>query len=202
MGLFTNLPKEQIRQDYNYENEHPGFYWMRLDNVKLGKIYPNGKDTRTRLKEEYVAISKTIIRVIPSNEAPPYWEVGTEVQHYIKVTGNEYAAKNFAQFLVTVLGVANAEELDNPEIKKLIGGKEFEDWIADEPSPVRGMVLEMNNRQSLGKKEKPTDPDKFYTNLWYKREVPPAEVLKELGGPGSDLVTRFFPNHFLEKAIG
>ncbi len=207
MGLFKNLPQAQFRQDYNYENVRPGFYLMRIDKVKLGKQYPNGTDTRTRLGEEYVAITKTVVHVLPSNEPTPAWEVGTEVQHYIEVTGNEHAAKNFAQFLTACLGVATAAELEKPEVKALIGGVDFEDWVSnDDPTkgpvqPLRGLVVEMNNRYQLGKKKKADDPDKYYTNLWYKREVPPAEVLKELGGSGSDLVKRFFPNEFLEKAI-
>ena len=207
MALFRNLPQSTIRRDYIHENTRAGFYWMRIDQVKLGKLYPDGRDTRTRLGAEFVVINKTVIAQLPCTEAPPFHMVGDEVCHYIKVTDNEYAGANFAQFLTGMLGLKDAADLERPDIKRLTGNLDWEDFVGNEDprlgvvQPFRGLVVEMNDRRVLGKKDKDTDPDKWFVNLWYKREVPPAEVLKGLGGSGSELVKRFFPDGYLEKQI-
>ena len=211
MGLFKNLSTQQPRRDFVHEYTAPGAYLQRIDEVKLFKVYTDGsgRDTRTRKGFEQVVISKTVIAVLPSTEPPPQHLVGTEVSHLIKVTGNDRAGKDFNQFILTVLGLDKAEMLDDPAVKALAGGMDWEDWVGNDDAvrgpvqPLRGVVVQMNNRLNLGKKKLPTDADKYFCNVHYTRQVPWAEVLQSLkaSDPSGELVNRFFPNNFLQNKI-
>ena len=209
MALFKKLSEAKLTRDYIFENQCAGNYLMRIDAVKVGRQWPDGRDTRTRKREEFIAIEKTVIAVLPSNEAPPYHAVGDEVSHFIMVTGSDYADREWASFLCGLLGLKDATDLDSPQIKKLIGGIEFDEWAGNEDAtkgtvqPLRGMVVEMNNRMRALKKASPSDPDKFFCKLHTKREVPASEVIQVLNAMDKTggLVGRFFPNNFLQNKI-
>jgi len=209
MGLFKNLSQAKVSRDYIFLNQCAGNYLTRIDAVKVGKQWPDGRDTRTRKREEFIAIEETIIAILSSNEAPPLHAVGDEVSHFIMVTGSEYADKEWASFLCGLFGLKGAEDLDRPEIKALVGGIEFDDWAGNEDAakgvvqPLRGVVVEINNRMRALKKVNPTDPDKFFCKVHTKREVPAVEVLQVLTAMDKTggLVNRFFPNNFLQNKI-
>ena len=203
MGLFQNLTKVKVRKDWVFANKYPGYYWMRLDKVGVGKLYTDGskRDTRNRLREEFITIHMTVISVLDCTEPPPRAMVGEELVNYIKVTGNEYAEKNFAQFLMGVFGLRDASELDSPEIRALLGDKDWEDWLGNEDpkygpvQPLTGSVIEMRNRFTLpSEKQKAENPAATgFVNLWYQRPVPAAEVQAALP---PDQLKRYFPGGF------
>ena len=203
MGLFKGLSQVKVNRDYAYEKQ--GNYLTRIDRIKVGKLHANGVDTRTRKREEFIAIDQTVIAVLPSSEPGPYHTVGEEITHFIMVTGSEYADKEWAKFLSGLLGV-DVSKLDDPDVLAVAGGKDFDDFLSnDDPKsgpvqPVRGTVIEKRN-QLVATKESTPEAPKHFTRIKTVREVPANEVLKTLGGSNSDLVKRFFPNQYLENQI-
>ncbi len=183
MGMFPNLSKTKIMGDAVYTKY--GKYFVRIDKVKRGA---------TRLQEINIIVDYTVLAVLPHQEPPPNHQVGEEACHYILVTGNEYAAADWAGFVSGMMGCEVAD-LENPEVKAACGGLDTDDFITNEDpakgpvQPFRGLIGELSNRLVMTK-EKPGKPSKPFTKVKWVREVPASEVLKALT---PDLVSRFFP---------
>lgn len=183
MGLFSNLSQTKILGDANYTKY--GNYVVRIDKVKRGE---------TRLREQHIIIDYTVIAVLAHQEPPPNHVVGEEACHYIGVTGNEYAQADWASFVSGVFEVP-VTELDSPQVKAACNNRDIDDWASNENpqmgpvQPMRGMVMELNNRMVMTK-DKPNNPSKPFTKVRWKRPVPKEEVLKLLT---PEQVNRFFP---------
>ena len=186
MGLFQNISSTRMMADANYPKY--GAYWVRIDKVKRGE---------TRKKMINLIIDYTVIAVLPSSEPEPHHIVGEEACHYIEVSGNDYAAADWAGFIAGMLG-CKVEDLDNPEIRAAFGNQDSDDWATSERQPLRGTIGQMRARMVMTKGE-PNNPSHPFTKVRWMREVPAAEVLKALA---PELVTRFFPGQMLERAAG
>lgn len=173
-GLFKNMKDVKASGDFNYEGA--GNYWMRIDRITQGK---------KRTGETFVAIVKTIIRLLPTNESGKLHTLGEEVSHFMPTTGknSEYFLPNFKQFVVAVFA-ANADTLTDDD---------YETIMAKDGEMVVGMVVEMNNKTRATKVA-----GKFRTSIDYERQVPAKEVFEALS---PELVDRFFPNNYLQKII-
>ena len=152
-------------------------------------------ETRTQIKN--LIIDYTVVAILPTSEPAPHHVVGEEAGHYIEVSGNEYAAADWAGFVAGILG-CKVEELDNPEIRAAFGNQDSDDWASGPAQPLRGMVGHLKAKMIMTK-DKPGNPSHPFTKVRWVREVPAAEVLKALT---PDLVTRFFPGQMLERAAG
>ncbi len=189
MGLFKNLSTTKILGDAVYPKY--GLYWNRIDKVKAGE---------SRLGFKHLIIDYTVIHVLPSSEGPPNHVIGEEACHFIKVTGNEYAAADWAGFMSGMLE-CKVEELDNPEIKTVTNGLDLDDWATNEDpakgavQPMRGMVGEMLNRLQMTKEET-NNPSHPFTKTKWKRPVPKSEIVKALT---PDQIARFFPGDTLNR---
>ena len=185
MGLFSGQKLSQVRLVGDTIYPKYGLYWNRIDRVKQGE---------TRLQIKHIVIEYTVIRVLPHQEPPPSHVVGEEACHYIEVTGNEYAAADWAGFITGIFG-CKVEELDSPDVKAICGGRDFDDWATNEDpakgevQPMLGMIGEMKNRMIMTK-DKPGNPSHPFTKTRWVRAVPMAEVFKVLT---PDEAKRFFP---------
>lgn len=170
MGFFKNLKTVKLKQDFVYLGA--GSYWMRVDSVTEGE---------NRKMEKNFIVNLTVVKVLPRERDDPIHSVGQEISHYIKVSGNEYAEANVADFFCGVMGCKPEELTDG-----------VEEWAIDKSQPLKGMVVELRNRVITTKK------GNLFTSIHYVREVPAEEVLTKLD---SDAIQRFFPNGYLDKIV-
>lgn len=175
-GLFKNIKDVKVNQDFNYEGA--GHYWTKFNKIKQGM---------TRTKETFLAIEKTVIKVLPSNESGPTHFVGEEISHYIGISGNEYFEKDVKGMVIGMFGVKSEEVTE--EI--------CESVLANEGALMAGIVAEVDNRK-IATKPKPDGTTGFFTKIKYMREVPAKEVLVDLT---PELVKKFFPGEYLQKSI-
>ena len=168
-SIFKNLKTTALAGDFSYVGK--GRYWARIDKVKHDK---------TRKKVEFISIEMTILTVIPGNE-PADNRVGEEVNRFIQISGSDYAEKDFVQFLCGTLGLSPSELPEGAD-----------DWACADDQPLRGVVVEMDNKVIT------LESGKLFTKVKFCREVPVAEVLNNLP---PELVNRFFPNNFLGNKL-
>ncbi len=184
MGMFKNLSQTKIIGDAVYPKY--GRYFNRIDKIATGM---------SRKNELRIIINYTVLAVLPSSEPPPTHFVGEEACQYIKVSGSEYAAADWAGFITGLMGV-KVEELDSPEVRVAFGNRDSDDWASNEDhrvgpvQPMRGMIGEMYNRMGMTKDEPPHNPSHPFTRTKWVREVPASEVAK---GMTAEQIKQFFP---------
>ncbi len=188
MGLFKNLSTTKLRGVSNFVKY--GNYLVRIDKVK---------NQPGRLNEQRIFIEYTVIATLPHSEGPPNHVVGEEACQMIEITGNEYAAEDWARFMTGMFD-CKVEELDSPDVKTLCGNRDTDDWATNEDpklgavQPMRGMVAELKAK-CIMTKEKPGNPSHPFTKITGWRTASKEEVVKALT---PELIARFFPGDSLK----
>lgn len=167
MGLFTGIKDAKVGFGRGYEKN--GMYLQRIDRVKQGK---------TRRGREFLAIEKTVIKVIDDFEGTGHRE-GEEITHML-MTDSDYFLANFKEFIATCFDAdPQAAEVDESDCEAAVS----------EQQPLAGIVLEMFNKDIQTKDGKP------FTKVGYKRRVPQAEIVEVID---PENLAKFFPNGLVD----
>lgn len=170
-SIFANAIKgigdAKMRIGANYIR--PGHYMLRMDGIKIDE---------TRNKVAFMAVETTVVKVLDDDQGKGH-RVGEAVCHWMKVVDD-----NFLPNLKAM--IAHIMDMKPEEI-----AQEHAMLICAADQPLTGSVIEVNARQIMTRQNKP------FTEVNYKREVPPAEALTVLDAEAQRI---YFPNEFLAKA--
>lgn len=193
INLFAGLKTAKANPDGNYLGA--GNYWLRLDKNKADV---------TRKKIPFLAAEMTIIHVVaPFQDRKPH-NIGEEVTQMF-MSDSDYFASDLKKFLAGAFGVPVEAVGDEDGLvawgKKLDEKGNMEDDVdatGQVKQPMRGMVLEYDNKLITGEKDAATGKIPEWTKYKVMREVPPEEVIKALSAINKE---RFFPNQYLENQV-
>lgn len=164
--IFKSIKDVKMRQAANYIRA--GAYWTRLDAIKIDK---------NRKGFVFMAVEMTIVKVLDDDQGRGH-KVGEEVCHMLM--------KDNDSFLPNVKAmIAHIMDMKPEEIEA-----QHAETICAEDQPLRGTVVDVYARAITTRQNKP------FTEVNYRREVPPAEAANMLDAETQRL---YFPNGALTK---
>lgn len=165
--VFAGIGKAKMRVDANYERD--GHYYLRIDGIKLDK---------NRKEEVFMAIEKTVLKVVSVEPGMNPHKVGEAVCHMMMLKHDSFLG-NVKAMIAHVLNIQPEQITEEDAVK-----------ICSVDQPLTGFIIECQNRTIMTKAGKP------FTVINYKRALTPAETLVALDPV---VVANFFPNQILEQ---
>ncbi len=144
-----------------------GHFLLRMDAVKIDK---------KRNGVIFMAVEMTVLKVL---DGSTNHKVGEAVCHWLDTTKDSFLGNVKSM-------IAHIMDMKPEDITK-----EHAVLICGPDQPMTGNVVEVQAKQIMTKANKP------FTEVNYRREVPPAEALTMLD---SEVQRLYFPNDMLQKA--
>lgn len=164
--IFKTIKDVKMRQSANYVRA--GSYWARIDAIKLDQ---------SRKGAVFLAVEMTVVKVLEDDQGRGH-KVGETVSHLMM--------KDADSFLPNVKAmIAHIMDMKPEEIEA-----QHAEAICAADQPLKGCVVDLYNRMISTRKGNP------FTEVNYRREVPPAEALAALD---AEVQRLYFPNDALAK---
>lgn len=167
--IFKSLKDVKMRQAANYMRA--GTYWCRIDAIKIDK---------NRKMAVFMAVEMTIVKVLDDDQGRGH-KVGEGVCHMLMVANDSFLP-NIKAMIAHIMDM-RPEEIEARHAEQ----------ICALDQPLTGTVVDVYARAITTKAGKP------FTEINYRREVPPAEAAATLDAETQEV---YFPNDALTKMAG